>query len=219
MEQPPPQIVKEAGSADRILDAAFELFCLRGYSGTAISAVVASSGLTASSIYNFFQSKHGLYAAVVERETRRWIRKLHDSAAPTADPRVALRVHLLHVTKLLDESPDFLRLLIMLSLERSAISDETLATIRDVRRQATIQLSETFEKHLESTRSDAPEIALKLVRMTMAFVEGLYLERAEDPDFRLSPYVDALSTGLEAILAAAVEGALFRSDPLSEPQQ
>ena len=54
-------------TAERILDAAEDLFAMRGYAGTALRDVAAAVGLRTPSLYNHFQSKDALYAAVLRR--------------------------------------------------------------------------------------------------------------------------------------------------------
>ena len=53
---------------ERILDAAETLFAERGYDGTTLRDVAAHVGLRNPSLYNHFDSKESLYAAVLERD-------------------------------------------------------------------------------------------------------------------------------------------------------
>lgn len=62
-----PPAVHTPGTADRILDAAAELFAERGFAGTAIRDISARVGITPASLYNHFDSKTALYEAVLER--------------------------------------------------------------------------------------------------------------------------------------------------------
>ena len=57
-------------TAERILDAAEALFAERGYAGTALRDVASEVGLRTPSLYNHFESKDSLYAAVLERGIR-----------------------------------------------------------------------------------------------------------------------------------------------------
>ncbi|MDJ0850036.1 MAG: TetR/AcrR family transcriptional regulator [Myxococcota bacterium] len=52
---------------ERILDAAEEIFAERGFDGTTLRDVAARVGLRNPSLYNHFDSKDDLYAAVLER--------------------------------------------------------------------------------------------------------------------------------------------------------
>ena len=53
---------------ERILDAAEALFAERGFEGASLREVAARVGLRNPSLYNHFDSKESLYAAVLERD-------------------------------------------------------------------------------------------------------------------------------------------------------
>lgn len=53
---------------ERILDVAEALFAERGYEGTTLRDVAGRVGLRIPSLYNHFDSKDSLYAAVLERD-------------------------------------------------------------------------------------------------------------------------------------------------------
>jgi AcrR family transcriptional regulator len=63
---------------ERILDAAETLFAERGFEGTTLRDVAASVGLRNPSLYNHFDSKESLYAAVLERDLGPLLRLLVD---------------------------------------------------------------------------------------------------------------------------------------------
>jgi AcrR family transcriptional regulator len=58
---------KGENTAERILDSAEALFSERGYEGTTLRDVADAVGLRIPSLYNHFDSKDSLYAAVLER--------------------------------------------------------------------------------------------------------------------------------------------------------
>lgn len=57
------------GSArEQILERALELFSQKGYSATTMRDIAAAVGVKAASLYNHFESKQGLFDALIERE-------------------------------------------------------------------------------------------------------------------------------------------------------
>lgn len=54
-------------TADRILDAAEDLFAEKGYSATSLGDVADRVGIRSPSLYNHFKNKEALYQAVLER--------------------------------------------------------------------------------------------------------------------------------------------------------
>jgi AcrR family transcriptional regulator len=61
-----------AGASDAqrevVLDAAFALLAERGYQGTTMGAVAERAGSSKETLYAWFASKHGLFAALVRRQ-------------------------------------------------------------------------------------------------------------------------------------------------------
>jgi AcrR family transcriptional regulator len=74
-------------TAERILDAAEDLFAARGYAGTTLRDVSNAVGLRSPSLYNHFPSKEALYAAVLERGIGPMLAALSEAVA-TAEPNV-----------------------------------------------------------------------------------------------------------------------------------
>ncbi|WP_210711963.1 TetR/AcrR family transcriptional regulator [Pseudomonas protegens] len=52
---------------EQIADAAMQVFWQRGYAATSIQDLVEGTGLSRSSLYNAFDSKHGLYTCALKR--------------------------------------------------------------------------------------------------------------------------------------------------------
>jgi len=67
-------------TAERILDAAEDLFAEKGYSATSLGDVADRVGIRSPSLYNHFRNKEALYSAVLER-------LLEDFSAPMAELR------------------------------------------------------------------------------------------------------------------------------------
>src|SRR5690349_1443528 len=99
-------------SRERILDAATEIAAERGYEGTSIALVSKKCGLPASSIYWHFKDKDDLIAAVIERSFANWLAAWQ---FPTdGAPAERLQGMAIQIAKALLDSPDFIRLGLML---------------------------------------------------------------------------------------------------------
>ncbi len=159
-------------SRARILDAATEIAAERGYEGTSIGAVSAKCGLPASSIYWHFKDKDDLIAAVIERSFANWLKvwqlpedllardRLMEVAAGTA--------------KAVLDSPDFLRLGLMLALERRPVEPRARAMYIQVRDQA-------FEALTSSMAGLVPNLTEDQVRQlatyAIAGADGLFIAK------------------------------------------
>ena len=67
-------------TAERILDAAEEAFAEKGFEGTTLRDVAGRVGIRIPSLYNHFESKEALYAAVLERGIAPVMRTVVESA-------------------------------------------------------------------------------------------------------------------------------------------
>lgn len=121
-------------SRTRILDAATQIASERGYEGTSIALVSAKCGLPASSIYWHFKDKDDLIAAVIERSFAHWLSAWQMPTEGT--PRERFVGLAPQVAKALLNSPDFLRLGLMLALERRPVEPQARAMFLAVRDQA-----------------------------------------------------------------------------------
>ena len=129
-------------SRERILDAATEIAAERGYEGTSIALVSDKCGLPASSIYWHFTNKDDLIAAVIERSFADWA-----AAWQVPDewsPRERLVGMALQIAKALLDSPDFIRLGLMLALERRPVEPRARAMFIQTRIQTSEELAETM---------------------------------------------------------------------------
>jgi len=71
---------------ERILLAAREIFPLHGYHGSSIAKIARQAEVSAGLIYRFFDSKQGLYGAVLEQELLSWLERTSEQAACPGDP-------------------------------------------------------------------------------------------------------------------------------------
>ena len=91
--------VKKKAVREAILAAANDLFTAKGYSGTTLSDIAGTSGVTMSNIYNYFPSKLGILYALYEPWLDHRLDKLAADAARIGDPRKRLSKILLSVLR------------------------------------------------------------------------------------------------------------------------
>jgi AcrR family transcriptional regulator len=159
-------------SRERILDAATEIAAERGYEGTSIALVSAKCGLPASSIYWHFKNKDDLIAAVIERSFADWVTAWQvPDEGPGLDRLLGLAMQ---ITKSLLDSPDFLRLGLMLALERRPVEPRARAMFLQARAQ-------THDELVKTVRKLTPELTKaqinQLVTYAIAGADGLFIAR------------------------------------------
>ncbi|MGW0035374.1 TetR family transcriptional regulator [Gordonia sp. NPDC003376] len=169
-----PRRTRANGEASRakILDAATEIAAERGYEGTSIAVVSKRCGLPASSIYWHFADKDDLIAAVIERSFGRWLSAWSLGDEGSASERVADLA--MNVAKALAESPDFLRLGLMLALERRPVEPRARRMFVEVRAQALRRLREAAVELAPDLDAAAVE---QLVTYAMAGADGLFIAK------------------------------------------
>jgi AcrR family transcriptional regulator len=159
-------------SRRRILDAAAAIAGERGYDGTSIATVSARSGLPASSIYWHFQDKDALIAAVIERSFERWLAAMSLPGPEAGSPRERITAMAIALAKALLEAPDFLRLGLMLALERRPTEPTARAKFLQVRQVAGQRLTEAI-RELTPELSEAS--VQQLTTYAVAGADGLFI--------------------------------------------
>lgn len=179
MAKQPPQPPKPrrqradgALSRTRILDAATEIATERGYEGTSINAVSAKCGLPASSIYWHFKDKDDLLAAVIERSFGTWLSAWQFSTE--GPPAERLSIAAAQIAKALVDSPDFIRLGLMLGLERRPVEPRARAMFVDARGQAFRILSAAIDELVPGlSKSYVDQVATYAI----AGADGLFIAK------------------------------------------
>lgn len=157
-------------SRNRILDAASEIAVERGYEGTSVGAVSAKCGLPASSIYWHFKDKDDLIAAVIERSFTDW---LASWKIPIAEfSRESLAASSVQRAKMWQESPDFMRLGLMLALERRPVEPRARAMFLKIREQATEMIAQNLQRLVPGLSEKQANL---LAIYTVACTEGLFI--------------------------------------------
>ena len=161
-------------SRQRILDATVEIAGERGYEGTSIAAVSAKCGLPASSIYWHFKDKDDLIAAVIERSFETWLTTVELPGEATGTPLERVTAVAADVARSLVDAPDFLRLGLMLALERRPTEPRGRTVFLQVRDVAAQKIAEALTELFPDLDDDAVRV---LTVYTIAGADGLFVQR------------------------------------------
>ncbi|MFD8283017.1 TetR/AcrR family transcriptional regulator [Streptomyces solisilvae] len=123
-----------SNSRDAVLDAARTLITSRGYDGMAISDLCARSGLPPSSIYYHFGNKLGVLAALLERT----FDELHalfpnPSSFDDREPLERFETWITAACNALDQRPEYLRILLAISVGPHKDTETVRNTVRRIR--------------------------------------------------------------------------------------
>ncbi|QFR02987.1 TetR/AcrR family transcriptional regulator [Streptomyces phaeolivaceus] len=161
-------------SRQRILDATVEIAGERGYEGTSIAAVSAKCGLPASSIYWHFKDKDDLIAAVIERSFESWLQAVELPGADAGTPLERATLMAVGVAKSLVDAPDFLRLGLMLALERRPTEPRGRTVFLQVRDIASRRITDVVRELFPDL--DDASVAV-LTTYAVAGADGLFIQR------------------------------------------
>lgn len=190
----------------RILDATIEIAAERGYEGTSMSQIAERAGVSMSSIYWHFADKDAVIAAVLERSHHRWFGEQATYRPPAAGQDVrdylitAVRDDLVALTK----HPEFLRLGLMLSLERRPSEPTARAFYHEKRRESIERLEQTFVRLLADVpaRDDVRHrLAGELALLVIALADGIFIAHQIAPD----------QIDLESVIDLFIGGVLDRA--------
>ncbi|MFM9443654.1 TetR family transcriptional regulator [Streptomyces acidiscabies] len=169
-------------SRRRILDAAVEIAGERGYEGTSIAAVSAQCGLPASSIYWHFKDKDDLIAAVIERSFETWLTAVELPGEDAGTPLERVTAMAANVARSLLDAPDFVRLGLMLALERRPVEPRGRGVYLDVRETARQRIAEVVRTLFPGVDERAVDV---LVTYAVAGSDGLFVQQEIGGDIDL----------------------------------
>src|SRR5271163_3964454 len=94
----------------RLLEAGLKLFANRGYAGTAVQDITEEARVTKPTMYYYFESKEGLFQALVDQAMEERLQLIR-AAAPPDKPTVAQLTDIIAaITDFARRQPDLLRL-------------------------------------------------------------------------------------------------------------
>jgi len=173
----PGRHVEGAKTRERVVEAAAELIARRGYAATSITQISERSGANPASIYWAFGSKEGLLAAVMERAAASFFQKIEPPRQEDLWPWLAGQA------SAFAEGPEFLRLLLVLSLERR---DGDPLVLEAARRVRTVAIDGLASAYAEAFAIADPfrrrTICDRLARFTLMLFDGVFVASQIEPD-------------------------------------
>ena len=92
-------------AADRILDAAGELFAKTEAATVGMHEIASAAGCSRATLYRYFENRDALYTAYVHRESYRLYREMTEQITALTDPRERLIEGMLASLRNVRESP------------------------------------------------------------------------------------------------------------------
>jgi AcrR family transcriptional regulator len=92
-------------AADRILDAAEELYTERDPASVGMNEIARAAGCSRATLYRYFESREALWTAYVHRETRRLGRAIAGEIGRIGDPGERLVASMTAALRMVRESP------------------------------------------------------------------------------------------------------------------
>lgn len=92
-------------AADRILDAAGELFTRHDAASVGMNEIASAAGCSRATLYRYFESREALWTAYVHREARTVYRRMTESLAGIEDPHERLVAGITRSVAMVRENP------------------------------------------------------------------------------------------------------------------
>ncbi|KZS71171.1 TetR family transcriptional regulator [Mycobacterium kansasii] len=92
-------------AADRILDAAAQLYTERDPASIGMNEIARAAGCSRATLYRYFDSREALRTAYVHRETRRLGREIMQQISGVEDPKERLVASIAATLRMVRESP------------------------------------------------------------------------------------------------------------------
>lgn len=211
-DRPDGRRARGAASRATILDAATELFSTHGYTGTTISAIAASTGLRPGSIYHAFGSKQGLLDAVMTSVADRAFGAVESI---THDTESAVGPRLQQTARTLVGDPVFLRLFLLLALEK--VDDEQVRSIvESVRSRARAAVTTALAPLLDDLPTDLRPVAAEATgRVALILLDGVFVSHQLDSEHADLDQTLALVTAMADLALGQLPTMLGRPDQSS----
>ncbi|KUI02027.1 TetR family transcriptional regulator [Mycolicibacterium acapulense] len=158
-------------AADRILDAAGELFTQKEAATVGMNEIASAAGCSRATLYRYFENREALYTAYVHRESYRLYREMTEQINALTDPRERLIEGMLASLRNVRESPALASWFATTQRPIGAEMAEESEVIK--------ALTEAF---VISLGPDAPELVAHRARWLVRVMTSLMLFPGHDED-------------------------------------
>jgi AcrR family transcriptional regulator len=156
-------------AADRILDAAGELFAQQEAATVGMHEIAAAAGCSRATLYRYFENREALYTAYVHREAYRLYREMTEQINSVVDPRERLIEGMIASMRNVRESPALASWFATTQRPIGAEMAEQSEVIR--------ALTEAF---VISLGPDEPEVVAQRARWLVRVMTSLFLFPGHD---------------------------------------
>ena len=208
--------VKGAETRERVLDAAAKLISTHGYAATSIAKISKESGTNSASIYWAFENKETLFAAVMERAADAFFEATRSVRPDSKDPWRAL----VSLSDYFEGGPEFLRLMLVLSLERREGDPAVLEVARRVRSRAAEALAVTYGSAFAfDNPGQQQRVTNELARLTLMLFDGAFIASQIEPDTtNLKRAFEFIAMSVRAVGERLLTEAATGANPKGEPK-
>lgn len=177
---PPPPTDRTAARRQQVLDAAAECFRRRGFHAASMAEIAKTAGMSPGHIYNLFQNKDDVIAAIVERDCADVVQRITELQQESD----VLQAMLAETHHAVDDSTQVADAALTLEILAEASRNPTLATVLH-RAQAQVRAKvEDLIRQTLGPQSPLPEAEITArAQMMGALFNGLTAMSVRQPDF------------------------------------
>jgi len=168
------------GSRERVLAAAEQLFSRKGYSATSVDEIAESAKASPSSIYWHFKGgKDDILLAVIEESTATYVDRVLAEIRNGRSIEERFEIFLHSVEKQMIDSPETLRVIHQLAMERSGEDSRVRDRLRGIYRRYREAIVREMTQELPGL---LPETARQVATLMLAVYDGIFLQWQLDPE-------------------------------------
>ncbi len=168
------------GSRERVLLAAESLFSRKGFAATSVDEIAANANASPSSIYWHFKGgKDDILLAVVEESTSGYVDRVLEEVRNGKDLSDRFEIFLTSVERQMTQSPETLRVIHQLAMERSAEDGKVRQRLRAIYRR----FRDAIVREMQRDFPEAdPVISRQVSTLMIAVYDGLFFQWQLDPE-------------------------------------